>query len=247
MIKPGTMVKYFPKPIKSALGNFMVDHTVMDEEFVKMEKLRGMLNAWRGAHMETYDLEPATYVKLVGKGHGIMMSDTPMEIRTNREFMNEAHGDVIIAGLGLGIVLLSIQDNKDISSITVVELYAELIDLIAPRIPLNKKVKIVNADIFKWSPPKGAKYDTIYFDIWDEIGGDNYPATKELHKRFRKYLNKEGGLHWWMNSWRRDDFKRKYFENRADEKERWRFEGNKRSYADMKTELEEEKITMEEK
>jgi hypothetical protein len=213
MIKPGTMVKYFPKEIKSAHENFMIGHTVMDEEFIKREKLRGALGGWE-SYAETYDLEPGTYIKLVGKGNGIMMSDTPMEIRTNREFIEEAHGDVLIAGLGLGVVLLSIQKGKDVETITVVEQSRELVEFIVPHLPLTHKVEIRFGNIFEWLPRDGEKFDTIYFDIWDEISGDNYPQTKELHKRFRKYLNKDSNLHWWMDSWRREDFKRKYFESK---------------------------------
>lgn len=216
MIKPGTMVKYFPKEIKSANGNFMVGHTVMDKEFVKREQLRGAFGGWE-SYAETRDLEPGTYVKLVGKDNGVMMSDTPMEIRTNREFIEEAHGEVLIAGLGLGIVLLSIQRRKEVETITVVEKSRELVEFIVPHLPLTHKVEIRFGDIFEWLPNDGEVFDTIYFDIWDEISGDNYPQTKELHKRFRKYLNKDSNLHWWMDSWRRADFKRKYFENKHDE------------------------------
>lgn len=212
MIKPGTMVKYFPKEIKSASGNFGIGHTVMDKEFVKREQLRGAFGGWE-RYAETHDLEPGTYIKLVGKGNGIMMSDTPMEIRTNREFIEKAHGDVLIAGLGMGLVLLSIQRKKEVETITVIEKSRELVEFIVPHLPLTHKIEIRFGNIFEWLPNDGEKFDTIYFDIWDEIDGDNYPETKVLHKRFRKYLNKESN-HCWMDSWRRWDFKRKYFEHK---------------------------------
>lgn len=212
MIKPGTMIKYFPKEIKSAHKNFMVEHTVMDEDFVRREQMRASFTP--GGAYEVYDLEPGTYVKLVGKENGIMMSDTPMEIRTNREFIEEAHGDVLIAGLGMGLVVLSIQDKPEVKRVVVVEKYHELADFILSQIPYNTKVFVYVDDIFSFELNAGTKFDTIYFDIWDEISGDNYPQTKVLHKRFRKYLNKDSNLHWWMDSWRRADFKRKYFEDK---------------------------------
>jgi len=226
MIKPGTMIKYFPKEIKSANGNFEIGHTVMDEDFIKREKLRGAFGGWE-SYAETHDLEPGTYIKLVGKGHGIMMSDTPMEIRTNREFIEEAHGDVLIAGLGMGLVLLSIQRRKEVETITVLEKSRELVDFIVPHLPLTHKIEIRFGDIFEWLPNDGEVFDTIYFDIWDEIDGDNYPETKVLHKRFRKYLNKDSNLHWWMDSWRREDFRRKYFEHKRYSDDMDRFNGAK--------------------
>lgn len=213
MIKPGTMIKYFPKEIKSVNGNFGIGHIIMDENSINGERLRGAFGGHE-SYSEVYDLEPGIYIKLVSKEEGIIMSDTPMEIRTNREFIEEAHGNVLVAGLGMGLVLLSIQGRKEVETITVVEKSQELIEFIVPHLPLTHKIEIRIGDIFEWLPKDGEKFDTIYFDIWGEISGDNYPQTKVLHKRFRKYLNKDSNLHWWMDSWRCADFKRKYFEDK---------------------------------
>lgn len=237
MIKAGTMVKYFPKEIKSAQENFGIGLTVMDEEFIKREKLRGLLNAYREGYAEVYDLEPGTYVKLVSKGEGIIMSDTPMEIRTNREFIDRAHGNVLIAGLGMGLVLLSIQDKPEVKRIIVVEKYHELINFILPQIPYNKKLFVYTEDIFSFTLNTEIKFDTIYFDIWNEISGDNYPETKVLHKRFRKYLNRKENPNVWMDSWRRWDFKRKYFEHKRYSDDMARF--NRAKISDVE-ELEKE-------
>lgn len=187
---------------------FAIKHKVATEEDVKFCKLRSAIN---GHPAEYYDFEPGTYVRLIDKEQAfdrIIMSNTPMEIRTNWEIINKATGNVLIAGLGLGIVLLHIQDNPKVKSITVIEKYKELVDLIKPLLSLNNKVKIIRGDIFKWLPKGKSKYDTIYFDIWNNVSGDNYEDTKVLHKRFRKYLNKKSNPESWMNSWRREDFRR---------------------------------------
>ena len=210
MIKPGTMHKYFPKNIRAKKKKrFGIGHVLMDKEGVEYRQIHESFS-------ETYDLEPGLYVVLYDNAPtelcNIIMSDTPMEIRTNREFIEKAHGDVLIAGLGLGIVVLSIQEKKEVESITVIELYSELVDLVVPRIPLNGKVKIVTGDIFEWLPAEGQKFDTIYFDIWNDISGDNLPQTIMLHRRFKKYLNRKDNPEAWMNSWRRVDFRRMYFE-----------------------------------
>ena len=181
---------------------------ILTEQQVEFAKLRA---SFRGEYLEVLGLKPGEYIKLIHNGN-LVMSNTPMEICTQKEMVDKANGDVLIAGLGLGLLLLYIQNNPDITSIMVIEKYGEVIELVAPQLPLDDKVDIVNADIFSWLPPEGTKYDTIYFDIWNNICGDNYPESKVLHKRFRKYFNYQN-TNRYMDSWRRDDVRRLHRED----------------------------------
>jgi hypothetical protein len=69
------------------------------------------------------------YVRLVKKGEGVMMSDTPMERNTNYHILDKANGDVLIFGLGIGLIILPLLRKENVKSITVVELYQDLIDV----------------------------------------------------------------------------------------------------------------------
>ena len=109
------------------------------------------------------------YVRLI-HGSECVMSDTPMEKRTNREFVANAHGNVLIGGLGIGLILLAIQDKEDVKQITVVEKNKEVIELVGSQLQLNSKVHIVNDDVFEYKPL--FKYNTIYMDIWNYINED---------------------------------------------------------------------------
>jgi SAM-dependent methyltransferase len=126
------------------------------------------------------------YIRLIHKGNCVM-SNTDMEKRTNMEFVRKANGDVLIAGLGIGLILLAIQDKEEVRSIMVIEKYPEVIELVEKQLPLNSKVKIIQGDVFEYDFPKGTKFDTIYFDIWNYINSDVYEEMKELKKRYRKY------------------------------------------------------------
>ena len=126
------------------------------------------------------------YVILI-HGSECVMSDTPMEKRTNREFVANAHGNVLIGGLGIGLILLAIQDKEDVKQITVVEKNEEVINLVGNQLPLNSKVHIVNDDVFEYKPL--FKYNTIYMDIWNYINEDVYNnQMKPLISRYRRYL-----------------------------------------------------------
>lgn len=131
---------------------------------------------------------PGTYVKLTHNGECVM-SDTSMEKRTNMDFYCNAYGDVLIGGLGIGMVILAIQDKPEVKSITIIEKYPEVIDMVASQLDFNEKVKIICADVFEWRPDRGVKYDVSYMDIWNWVNEDVYEEEmKPLKKRYAKFL-----------------------------------------------------------
>ena len=126
------------------------------------------------------------FVRLLHNG-SVVMSDTDMEKRTNANFVRNAHGNVLIGGLGIGLILLAIQDKPEVEKIVVVEKHREVIDLVKDQLPLNEKVEVVNADVFEYMPQE--KFNTIYMDIWNYINTDVYrDSMKPLIVRYRKFL-----------------------------------------------------------
>ena len=125
-------------------------------------------------------------ITVLKQGSEVVMSNTNMEKHTNTTIVHEAHGDVLIAGLGIGMILLEIQKKDEVNSITVIEKNEEVIRLMSG-LPLNDKVTIINDDIFNWKPKK-LRFDTIYFDIWNYVNSDIYEEMKKLKTRYRRYL-----------------------------------------------------------
>lgn len=146
---------------------------------------------------------PGKYVKLEVNGE-LMMSDTHMERKSNFDFIDNAKGDVMIAGLGIGLILHNIRNkvnSGEIKSITIYEKYQDVIDLVSPYyndMPITYKCQ----DILEYIPPKEEKYDTLYFDIWPTIDYEkNLPEIRLLHNRW-KYHKKDKNS--WMNSWMKE-------------------------------------------
>lgn len=144
-----------------------------------------------------------TYVKLYVNGE-LMMSDTDMEKRTNIDFVNNAKGEVMIAGLGIGLIIHNLREkvkSKEVTSITVYEKYQDVIDLVSPYFkdfPITYKCE----DILQYKPKKDEKYDTIYFDIWPSINYDNnLPEIRMLHNRWKSHKKSKDS---WMNSWMKE-------------------------------------------
>lgn len=130
-------------------------------------------------------IPPGKYARLRVNGE-TMMSETPMEERTNIWFVDNAHGDVLIGGLGIGMIVLAIQDDPRVKSITVLEINENVIDAVKPQLPLNEKVRVLCMDAFTWKPDR--KFDCIYMDIWPYINSDVYNEMKKLKRKYGHYL-----------------------------------------------------------
>jgi hypothetical protein len=149
---------------------------------------------------------PGTYVSLrVTNDAGepqVMMSDFYYERATCMDVVRRANGDVLIAGLGLGMILHPMLEKKVVRSVTVIEKYQDVVDLILPTLPRNRNLSIITDDIFRWSPESDRRYDVIWFDIWPDIEARRLSEMRQLHRRFRAYLNASNPKHW-IESWHR--------------------------------------------
>lgn len=142
-------------------------------------------------------------------GRTVMMSDTWMEQRMNIDVVLRAHGKVLIAGLGIGMVLLPILAKPEVTSVLVIELNPDVVQLVEVAIrhaagSNADKLQVIVADIFDWDPPKGELWDMIYFDIWPTICTDNLRDMTKLHRKFARRKNPGA----WMNSWQREHLMR---------------------------------------
>lgn len=143
----------------------------------------------------------------------VVMSDTDLERRSNLAAVAYATGDVLIGGLGLGMIVCPMLRKPSVNSITVIELNPNVIALVEPAIrrwgqttlgrERTRVLSIVQGDVFTWKPAKGRKFDTIYFDVWPNISEDNLDGIARLHVRAKSW-KRPGG---WMNSWQADNLR----------------------------------------
>lgn len=168
-----------------------------------MDAVRSKWTAARAA-VTGYNLycPEGDYVKLHVNGR-LMMSDTQMEKRSNLDFVLHAKGNVFIAGLGIGLILHNIRDkvkNGIVSSITVIEISQDVIDLVSPYYK-DLNIKYICSDVMQYKPAKDEKYDTMYFDIWPDICTDNLNDMKKLSYIWR-YHKKTADS--WIGYWLKD-------------------------------------------
>ena len=126
-----------------------------------------------GEHYQEYSRvgffsEPFSYLALT-EGNNIWMSINPNEIATMSPFINKAHGNVLVLGLGMGYVPFMMANKKEVKSITVIEKDQEIINLfnklIYPKFINGQKIQIIKYDAISYVH-HNQKYDYIFADLW---------------------------------------------------------------------------------
>jgi len=115
---------------------------------------------------------PITQLKI--KGETVMVDD-PMQWIGMKKLAEHSRGNVLVGGLGLGLVVHHLVKNPSVKRIDVVEFNDDVIKLIKPLLP-DGKVHIHKGDIYdeRW---RHGDYNTVILDVWvREEGGRVYEA-----------------------------------------------------------------------
>jgi hypothetical protein len=172
-------------------GNWKVERFTVTGRDAEIERIRAMFSGRR--------VPEGTYTRLMRRGQ-VIMSDTPDEIRDHLEPIRRARGSVLINGLGLGVVLQAALNKPEVRHVTVVEKSPDVIKLVAwhyyERFGYDR-LTVVEGDAFDWKIPKGARFDVVWHDIWDNLCADNLREMSVLHRKFGRRTD-------WQGSWGRE-------------------------------------------
>ena len=139
-----------------------------------------------------------SYLSLI-KDDNIWMSVNPNEINTMRPFVNEANGNVLVLGLGMGYIAYMMSLKDEVKSITIVEKDAKIIEIFKAHLfnlfPKKSKIKIIHDDAFRYIE-NNYKFDYIFADLWHNPE-DGIP----MYLRFEKFAqNKNIKINYWLNT-----------------------------------------------
>ena len=85
----------------------------------------------------------------------IWMTITPNEIETMKEAVDDAFGNVLTFGLGLGYYAYMVSEKENVESVTVVDMNEDVIKLfkkyVLPQFKNAHKIKIIKADAFEYA------------------------------------------------------------------------------------------------
>ncbi len=115
----------------------------------------------------------------------VWMTVTPNEVNTIQPAVAQSRGKVLTYGLGLGYYAFHCLLKEDVSSVTVVEKNAQVIDvfrrLILPHFPRQQDLRIIEADAFDHAahalPLEHC--DTVFTDLWHDVA-DGLPMYRQM-------------------------------------------------------------------
>lgn len=189
-------------PDNTRVGQAIVNHSTPNAEAVAMARLMAVCSS-SGSGRGTIRAGE-TYARLF-VGGTLWMSDVPDERRDHYSALHKARGEVLIGGLGLGMVALACAAKPEVSRVTVIENNADVIHLVTPYLhgALRAdgidpdKLDVIEADLFKWKPAKGQTFDTLWFDVWSEIDTSNLKEITTMNRRSWRWMAPGA----WRGSW----------------------------------------------
>lgn len=120
------------------------------------------------------------------------MSVTPNEILTMEKPINDATGNVLTLGCGMGYYAYMTSEKDDVSHVTIIEKEPEVIELfknfILPQFAHKNKITVIQANAFDFMENlEDGQYNHCFADIW--IGNNDtvpYMKLKKICKKFKQ-------------------------------------------------------------
>lgn len=126
--------------------------------------------------------ESYTYPAVLENGRE-WMTLLPNETVTTTPAIQKAHGRVLTFGLGLGYFTYHAARKSEVTSVTVVDVSPDVIDLfrtrLLPQFPEKEKITLICDDAFRFAETKMAgSFDFVFADIWHDAGDGCGPYLK---------------------------------------------------------------------
>jgi len=132
-----------------------------------------------------------------------IMTNNKFECDEHKKFWEIAKGDVLITGLGLGFCHANLINNPNVTSVTIIEKYQEVIDLTWDDCVKDERFKLIHADADNWEIE--GHWDCIWIDHWVSTMSE---YTKE---DFVKVMTEKYSPHCdWLGFWLQETKRQQY-------------------------------------
>jgi hypothetical protein len=148
------------------------------------------------------------YTRLTHHGSNeLFMTDTPAELNDARDFLQKAHGHVLITGLGIGMIPKALfnplladwrKGVPPVVSVTIIEKDIDVIRLVAPSLA-HLPVDILCADAFTWEPNVAEPLlDIAWHDIWPTICPKNLEEFELMREHYAPFMRPGAKQFFWV-------------------------------------------------
>lgn len=135
----------------------------------------------------------------------VIAVDAPDEIAHYKTFIDEAEGNVLLTGLGLGYLLQQMIAKDDVLNILAVELEPEIVEYNLQF--ATSKLVIIQGDAYKPTPEmlEHGPWDYAYHSVWHDRNLSTHPEIQKMKAAWHphvvhQYVDWEDVIEGWMLS-----------------------------------------------
>ena len=125
-----------------------------------------------------------------------IMQDTAQEYDEHTWLIPKMSGDILIAGLGLGVVNVGLLANDAVTSVTIIEKEQDVIDLVWDDCAKDDRFTLIHADISTWEIPDGSSWDAGWFDTWLTTDEKLSEYQTRMTNKYGAYISEISGWNW---------------------------------------------------
>lgn len=175
-------------------GRYSIEHCTWERVDTEPEGHRSWITYCRYA--EVPDGTYTVLFKDYNNGHKLNIMQDTMRETEEHEWLLGFSGDVLIGGLGIGMIHIPLLASDDITSVTVIEKEQDVIDLVWDHCPKDDRFTLIHADINTWDPPEDSHWDVGWFDTWltHEEPIEEYKAR--MIERYGDFISEINGWNW---------------------------------------------------
>lgn len=100
----------------------------------------------------------------------VVMEDSPQELRRHLPILLEAHGRVLVTGLGLGCVVRGLLAKPEVEHVDVVETSLTVLGWMSPEFGTDPRVTLHYGDALSYDWPAGTRWDFAWHDLHHDEG-----------------------------------------------------------------------------
>lgn len=124
-----------------------------------------------------------------------IMQDTTRECEEHI-WVTQRTGDVLIGGLGIGMVNIPLLASDDITSVTIIEKEQDVIDLVWEHCAKDDRFTLIHADVNTWEIPEDSHWDFAWFDTWLTHDEPIDEYVTRINNKYGDYADEINGWNW---------------------------------------------------
>ena len=163
------LIKFTPHIPDGTAGDIKVTHYIHPAgKPIQVVSMRNTL--LMGYHQMHLSLDKPLDVSQLSYNGGVWMTSEPQELWQMDLAIKEAYGNVLIGGLGLGIISHMMSRKRKVKWTTTVEKDGDIASLVWPYISEQRRTLVID-DLFNYLRDlQPGVFDYAFFDIWQGTG-----------------------------------------------------------------------------